>query len=499
MSSTIPGTDTTAGETWTCTVTPNDGTDDGASASASVEVEDGICFDEWDDVNSAIDSVYNVAFIGNEGEDTGYSVASAGDVDGDGLDDVIVGSIWADKAWLFLGKNLPSAMTINLSEADYVFWGENSGDRAGELVGSAGDVDGDGLDDILISAFKYSASSDENGKVYLFMGSSLGLDTDINLADADYSFVGVGFDRAGSAMTAGDFDGDSLNDILIGAYDNDDNNWDSGKVYLVLASSLGGTQSIDLSSADYTFLGEDVGAMIGLGLASVPDIDGDERPEILIGGAGNAGDDPSKVYLFMSARLGGSTDFNVSTADYEFVQESSNDFLGREIASAGDVDGDGLGDFLMSAYNDTVGKTYLMYGASLGATKTINLNNADVIFTGESDDDRFGRSVSGNADVDGDGLSDVLFTGDAAGSSAAGKSYLFLAASLAGAHSMSAAEADFMIEGEAAGDYFGISGAFAGDVNGDGLDDQIFGAQFNNEGGESAGKTYLVVTPNDCP
>ena len=145
-----------------------------------------------------------------------------GDTDGDG---------YPDQSWGFCSS------IQNLAQAEYVFIGENSSDYAGYSISSAGDIDGDGLDDILIGAYRNDAGGSNAGKSYLFLGSSLGSISEIDLSLADYSFIGENVDdRSGySISSAGDVDGDGLDDILIGAVGNDDGGSNAGKVALFSA------------------------------------------------------------------------------------------------------------------------------------------------------------------------------------------------------------------------------------------------------------------------
>ncbi|MBU1708971.1 MAG: integrin alpha, partial [Proteobacteria bacterium] len=174
-------------------------------------------------------SLADVKFSGEAADDkSGFSVAGAGDVNGDGFDDMLIGAYGADseagKTYVVYGSSVLADK--NLSAADATFSGEVAGDKSGNSVSGAGDVNGDGFDDLLIGA--YGADSN-TGKTYLLYGSSIL--TDKNLSEADVSFSGkAGGDRAGHRVAgAGDVNGDGFDDLLIGA---DGVDTYTGKTYL---------------------------------------------------------------------------------------------------------------------------------------------------------------------------------------------------------------------------------------------------------------------------
>ena len=118
-------------------------------------------------------------------------------MDGDGLDDIIIGAAGHDDAgnlagaaYIVRGSSLGADAVIDLSTADYKFTGENPGDYAGATVADAGDVDGDGLGDILVGALNYSATYTDQGAAYIVLGKSLGSNRNISLEQADQKLIG---------------------------------------------------------------------------------------------------------------------------------------------------------------------------------------------------------------------------------------------------------------------------------------------------------------------
>ena len=387
----------------------------------------------------------------------------------------------------------------SLSLADLSLVGENASDGSGYSVSSAGDVNGDGYDDVLIGAYGNSDGGSLAGKTYLVYGSST-LSGTLDLSAADASFIGENAaDYSGlSVSSAGDVNGDGYDDILIGASGNDDGGNLAGKTYLIYGSStLSGT--LDLSAADASFIGENADDVSGYSISSAGDVNGDGYDDILIGAYGSGA---GKSYLiYGSSTLLGTLD--LSAADASFIGENAYDSSGWSVSGAGDVNGDGYDDVLIGATSNDdggsgAGKSYLIYGSStlLG---TLDLSAADASFIGENVSDGSGWPVSDAGDVNGDGYDDILVGayGNSDGGSFAGKSYLIYGSStLLGTLDLSAADASFI--GENVSDYSGRSASNAGDIDGDGLSDILIGAYGNDDGGISAGKAYLIYSDNEC-
>jgi hypothetical protein len=159
-------------------------------------------------------------------------------------------------------------------------------------------------------------------------------------------------------------------------------------------------------------------------------VDGDGLADVLVGAYGaNGGSYAGKAYLVLAASLGTASTIDLSLADHSFVGEHNGDKAGGSVSSAGDVDGDGLDDLLVGAPGHSTSHAYLILGASLGTTSTIDLSLADYNYRDPYYGAEAGESVSGAGDVNGDGLDDLLVGAPRSSSSdgtSPGKAYLIL-------------------------------------------------------------------------
>ncbi len=402
----------------------------------------------------------------------------------------------------------PGAL-LNLS--DVSFLGENNGDEAGIWVAGGGDVDGDGLDDILVGASSNSDGGWMAGKTYLFLGSTIvNLSGSVSAGDADYTFVGESNGKYSGKACAidGDVDNDGLGDILIGATYNDDGGDAAGKTYLFFGKNLPAKPATLYlgSDEDRSFIGEAAYDYSGQAVAFAGDVDGDGLDDILIGAVKNnsGGNDSGKSYLIISSTLPARPAIiRLANADFGFIGEEAGDYSGESVSSAGDIDGDGLDDILIGApFSDpdpgsAAGKSYLIFGKSLRKRpRLVDLYFADHIFVGENRGDMSGTSVASAGDVDGDGYSDILIgaTGNSDVASSAGKSYLYLGSSITAARRyIRLGYADYIFFGEYWQDESGACVSRAGDVNGDGLSDILIGVPWNDDSGSDSGKACLIM------
>ncbi len=421
------------------------------------------------------------------GDHAGRSVA-VGDLDGDGIGDVLVGAGGRDAGGdgagavsVVLGP--PPGGTSSLSTAEATLVGEAAGDHAGWAAALA-DVDGDGAGDVLVGAPWEASGGPGAGAVYLVLGP-LGGTRD--LQDAQGKLTGGAAEAAiGWSLAIGDVDGNRVEDVLVGAPGDGTGGVGSGAVRVVLGRAGGAP---DLSSADAALVGEDPGDAAGWSLA-VGDVDGDGIEDVLAGArlAEAGGTFAGAAYVVLGP-VTGTTD--LSAADAVFVGEAAGDQAGWSLA-VGDVDGDGLEDALVGApWEETggagAGAVYVVGGPVRG---TVDLSAADAKLVGTAVYGGAGSSLAAG-DLDGDGCGDVL--AGAAPESAqlreAGAVYLVLGP-IAGSRDL--ADADARYAGEAGGDAAGSSVA-VGDVDGDGLEDVLAGAPTHDGADPDAGVVYVLL------
>ena len=386
------------------------------------------------------------------GSNFGVSVSSAGDMNDDGFDDIIIGAYLYNsntgRAYIYYG-----GLNINTT-ADVILTGEAASNVFGCSVSSAGDVNGDGYSDVIVGAYGHSSNK---GRAYIYFGGS----TMNNIADVIMTGEFNGNDFGTSVSTAGDINGDGYADVIVGA---DLYNSNTGRAYIYFGGS-----SMN-NSTDVTLTGAAANNTFGKSVSSAGDVNGDGFSDVIIGANGYVSN-TGRAYIF----FGGSAMDN--TSDVLLTGEAASDNFGVSASSAGDVNGDGFSDVIAGAYgfNSNTGKAYIYYGgADMNST-------ADVTMTGESTFNFFGNSVSSAGDVNGDGFSDVIISAFGY-NSFTGKAFVFF-----GGTSMNNI-ADITMNEDIVNSYFGISVSSAGDVNGDGLSDIVIGAYGY---GSNTGRAYF--------
>lgn len=458
---------------------------------------------------------------GNAGfEQSGWRVESSGDVNGDGYDDLLIAA-HTDGAngyqngavYLFYGGTgvAPLAGPIDVDLADAVFLGVGSRSYTGYRIDIAGDLDGDGHDDIVMGA-PLAGNSDWRGAVYVYYGGEaaelLSGSMTVNSADAIISGAADSDSLGRGAHGVGDVDGDGYDDLMVGASGVEWSGPQTGMAYLFYggsgASLIAGTFSV--LAADARFPAEGSGDQAGRSLADAGDFNGDGVGDFLVGvhSANNLhGYQAGNVYLFYgrtpSTRWYGTQP--LAGADVIFVSESDDDELGVHASGVGDVDGDGVDDILLGAHyagssGAERGAAYLFYGRSGvdALSGTLGASSADLVVRGVNDGDQTGIFVGGG-DVNGDGFADFMIGSSGffrAGIGNASAAHLFYGRPTRRTGSRLITQADFALLSSQANAEAGHGLSIGGDLNADGYDDIVVGAHgVNGAFSGSFGATYV--------
>ncbi len=454
------------------------------------------------------------------GDYAGYSVAIVGDVNGDGFDDLAIGAPLSDalqddggKVYLVFGGLFgPESGSLGTTMASFV--GEGLGDRAGQMVAAAGDVNGDGLDDLLIGAPFNDLGGPDAGRVYVILGRTTGWYPEMRLTHADFSFYGNSGELVGDlgTLAGGDINGDGLSDIVIGVPHSSDSSREAGKVCIITGRESGWDKKAELSTVAFQLLGTDSDDWTGFSVDVVPDVNEDGRAELLIGAPHSSvmSVHGGQAYLFL-----GRPSLPVLSADVTNMSNASwvGAFEGEEagvgVAGAGDVTGDGFQDFVIGAWgvssNRGYGRFYLVQGQVNYADNPedavslpLSLSMATITPAG---DDYIGRPGIGVGDTNGDGFDDLLlgdYLADSPGifektGGNAGAAYFFFGRTTpAWATIANVSQADYVFYGESSSNYAGHALGGNGDLNDDGYPDLAIGAfGAGTEARPNVGRVYV--------
>ncbi len=411
----------------------------------------------------------------------GISVSDAGDVNGDGYADVIVGAYLYDNGQADEGRVYAyhgSAGGLAAAPA----WTTESNQTGGLLgyeVASAGDVNGDGFDDVAVCAVLYDGGQVDEGRLEIFHGSALGLETtaavtiESNQAGPQYGF---------SLSTAGDVNGDGFDDVVIGANFYDNGQADEGAAFVYHGSAAG----LEMAPA-WTGESNQGSAAYGTRASAAGDVNGDGFGDVIVGAVtyDNGQTDEGRIYVHHGSVAGLST-----VADW--TVESNQDFanLGKAAASAGDVNADGFDDVIVGApfYDNgqtDEGRVWLYLGSAAGLS-TVAAWSAESNSTSAF----LGWSAESAGDVNNDGFDDVIvgaWLWDA-GTVDEGAALVYL-----GTANGLDTSAAFTVDSNQSASYFGYFVSPAGDVDGDGYDDVLVGAPLYDGGQTDEGRAYLYA------
>ncbi|MBC8048112.1 MAG: FG-GAP repeat protein, partial [Fimbriimonadaceae bacterium] len=391
----------------------------------------------------------------------GSSVSSAGDVNGDGFADVIIGAYCYDnghtdegRAYIFHGSlsGISSTPIITLEPNQTTAY-------FGWSVSKAGDVNGDGYDDIIVGAYGYKNVENDEGRVFIYHGSPTGISTtpaltlEINQADAYFGW---------SVSKAGDVNNDGFDDIIIGADQFDNGQTNEGRAYVYHGSATGINPSpMTILESNQSF------AYFGYSVSDAGDVNNDGFDDVIVGAYkfDNVESNEGSVFVYLGSDTG---IISAPSAILEINQSEA--YFGYAVSSAGDINADGYGDVIVGATLYDLGQAnegaaFVYTGSSSGI-----ITSPSSILQSNQTNSNFGNSVADAGDFNGDGFSDVIIGANNYDKvqNNEGRAYIYLG-SVSGinmAYLQPFEPNDLEIS-------FGFSVACAGDINGDGYDDVL--------------------------
>ncbi len=407
----------------------------------------------------------------------GENVAVVGDVNGDGYSDVVVGAPLYDsfgtdggRAFLFLGSaaGFPAAPTWS------VVGGQN-GAHLGDAVAGAGDVNGDGYDDVLIAAPDYDDGEVDEGQVRLYLGSPAGLGGPVWTAEGNQAHCSFGVAIAG----LGDVNGDGYDDIAIGAPHYDNGQADEGRVSIYYGSAMGLPESPSTTREPNV-----ANSFFGVAVASAGDVNADGLDDAIVGAYGMGEDGEGAAYVYLGTIFG-----LAQSTVWVSPGTQAGAHYGGSVAGVGDVNGDGYGDVVVGAFlydhfaSIDAGAAFLYYGSSAGVEETVAWDYAI-----QQHGANLGQCVAPAGDVNGDGYADI-----AIGAPSYTYNYMNegLAAVFHGSPTGPGIGPERFWKGGQEYCFLGNSLGAAGDVDGDGYGELIAGAYSYDDGHADEGEVFV--------
>ncbi len=423
----------------------------------------------------------------------GGALAAAGDVDGDGFEDVLVGAPDSSAGVYLLGGPLTLGSEA-LSDTTYTArWTGGSSDQLGRGLAGGEDLDGDDYHDVVFGApYKDYSGASNAGAVSVAFGPVSGAES---ASDADVvARGGSASQRTGSSVSTGDVDGDGSADLLVGAPGYTSGSLsEAGAVFVLLGPLTAGSLTVS-SAYDLRLTGSEASDLAGTATAAVGDVDGDGSADLLVGAPYN-NDGGSKAGL-AGLVLGPAGDGALLDVVDLVFRGSAGDEAGTTLTGAGDVDDDGYADLLIGApaYGTDRGRVSLLLGAEYPPLSA-DVDDADAVLVGASVGDALGSALSSGFDVDGDGLGDLVLGAPGSDEGGSGSGALWLVSGLSeGTLTLGDGEG-VVIYGGATSEALGSAAAGVGDTDGDGWSDLAIGAPGYVAGGSAdAGAVFVFTT-----
>jgi Ca2+-binding RTX toxin-like protein len=467
------------------------------------------------------------------GDRLGQSVGPAGDVNGDGIDDLLLGAEQAagnaanaGAGYVIFGRATGFGTLQTLSSLDGTNGLKLNGvagpDDTGTAVSAAGDVNGDGLDDLMVTAANTSEGGSSAGTTYVVFGSTSPFPSVLDLSSLDgtngFRIVGNPSERSGNSVAGGgDINGDGLGDIIIGAPYASGYSGNPGAAYVVHGRANGFPSVVHLSALGAGKVTKLAGASdnerAGDGVSFAGDFNGDGTDDVIVGAptAGPNGIDSGRSYIVFGKPGGLASQVQLSAlgagTGVKLNGPGVGDYSGFAVGGGGDVNGDGFSDVIIGAhYSDdngnNSGTSFVVFGKAGGSGAAIelsSLNGSDgfaVIGIGSAGfDGNSGYSVAHAGDMNGDGFDDLISGAPEAdgAAAAAGTAHVVFGkvtgfGSTLQLSSLNGSDG-FRLNGAVADDTAGHAVAAAGDINFDGLSDVVVGSEQTNS---AAGAVWVI-------
>jgi len=437
------------------------------------------------------------------GDNTVFTVSNAGDINGDTIDDFIIGGSGNTYGSAYLIYGSSAFPSIDIDFKNYLFDSSTAAtiilanaysDGFGSTLSDIGDINGDGKNDFMIGAPRKQSG---RGAMYVIYGgttlSNINLATNLNPSTTGFSITDAGVastggdtsdDRLGCSISnAGKLNGDSYADIVVGISGKNSN---TGAVLVIYGGSsrsditvTGSAGVIDPSNAGFIIYGEASNDYFGCSVSTAGDVNGDTHDDIIIGAKGKSSNRGAAYVIYGRPDLTFSTmdlsslTLNPTTTGFRILGNAANDLFGCSVSAAGDVNGDGIDDIIVGACgkDGSKGAAYIIYGSLTPSeidlsSQTLVPAATGFVVSGKAAGDQLGYSVKNVGDLNHDGYDEVMI-----GASGQGAVHVILGGDSLQNSDLSSGDLDPTKNGftlsENSGVEFGLS-VSSGDFNGDG-------------------------------